>query len=87
MKKGEKLVELLSFFVVEFILQDRVIGDFHQFYLASVLLFPAPQNRVEDSFCEVCPKNRADLQGEVREFLFCHIVGQASLDGLVNYDT
>ena len=43
-KKGDKLVELVSFCVVEFILQNCEIGDFHQFDLAFVLLLPASQN-------------------------------------------
>ena len=86
-KKGEKLVKLLSFFIVKFILQNCEIGDFHQFNLASVLFLPASEDRTEDSLCKVGAKDRTDLEGEILEtFLFC-VVGEASLDCLVNYDT
>ena len=45
-KKREKLlVELLSFFIVKFILQNREVGGFDHFNLASVLLFPSSDDR------------------------------------------
>ena len=44
-QKGDKLVKLVTFFIVEFILQNCEIGDFHQFDLASVLLLPSAEDR------------------------------------------
>ena len=44
-EKGGKLIQLVTFFIVEFILQDREVGDFDQFDLTSVLLLPSAEDR------------------------------------------
>ncbi len=40
MQKERSLIKLLSFCIVEFILQDGEVGRFDHFYLTSVLLLP-----------------------------------------------
>ncbi len=44
MKKGDKLIELITFFIVKFILQNGEISGFSQFDFAFVLFPPASQN-------------------------------------------
>ena len=43
-EKGGKLIQLVTFFIVEFILQDCEVSDFDQLDLAAVLLLPSGQN-------------------------------------------
>jgi len=87
MKKERNSIEFLSFFIVKFILQDSEVGCFHNFDLASVLLLPSSDDRGEESSCKVGSEDRIDLQGQIRDLLFAHIVGQSSFDGLIDYDT
>ena len=86
-QKGDKLVKLVTFFIVEFILQDGEIGDFHQFDLTSVLLLPASQDGSEQTLGQVCPENRAYFQSQACQSLFLNILGEPSLDGFVYHDT
>ena len=83
-KKGDKLVELVSFCVVEFILQNCEIGDFHQFDLAFVLLLPASQNRIEDTFGQIGSEDRTHFESQLRQTFFLDVVGQSSFNCFIN---
>ena len=52
-KKGGKLIKLPTFFIIEFILQDREVCDFDKVYLASVLFLPAFQYGTENASGQV----------------------------------
>ena len=46
-KKGGKLIQLPTFFIVKFILQDCEVCDFDEVDLATVLFVPAFENGTE----------------------------------------
>ena len=73
-KKGGKLIQLPTFFIIKFILQDCEVGCLDNLDLTFVLLFPFSYNRGEDSSCQVGAQERIDLKDQISDLLFIHIV-------------
>ena len=85
MQKGEKLIKLLSFLVVKFILQNCEVGCLNDFKLTFVLLLPFSHYRGEDASCQIGSEDRIDLKDQLCDLLFGHIESKPSLDCLI-YD-